>query len=159
MVRKTLVSILLGTLFAGISSCSMPPKEFPETISSEPKKVVPAKEPERVNYSFSSEYLIKKRFEGFDHFYFQKPRDSVLFTDTVTFYYSIPQETEVNFTIYNVLGQIVEEIKGGQQKRGQYEINLAPDYPSGIYFIRISTSSIETTGKFALFKDCHSKKE
>lgn len=67
--------------------------------------------------------------------------------------YSIPEESNVNLTIYNILGQSVREVISEYQKAGNYEIVFnAADLTSGFYIYRITTGKFISTKKMLLLK-------
>lgn len=61
--------------------------------------------------------------------------------------YKLPQESFVNLSLFNTLGQLVKVIVNGKEQAGNYiEIINSDNMSSGIYFYRISAQSI---GKIA----------
>lgn len=65
--------------------------------------------------------------------------------------YSLPQETEVDLSVFNTNGQLVGTLAEGLQKAGEYKMNWnADDLPSGLYFLRLSTPHYHKTIKMTL---------
>lgn len=57
--------------------------------------------------------------------------------------YSIPTESKVNIKIYNLMGQLVNELVNGTKNEGAYEIRFdASAYSSGIYFYTINADAL-----------------
>ena len=64
--------------------------------------------------------------------------------------YALPQASEVNLTVYNLLGQEIEILVNEHQPIGTYEVSFdASILPSGIYFYRlIATATAVQAGAF-----------
>ncbi len=63
--------------------------------------------------------------------------------------YSIPVQSRVNLSVYNILGQQVKQIRNEMQPGGSYEIKFnADDLPSGIYFYTLISESADGKQKF-----------
>ena len=59
----------------------------------------------------------------------------------------------VNLTIYDVMGRVVETLHNGELKPGTYEADWnASNFPSGVYFYRLSASDYTETKKMVLIK-------
>jgi len=72
------------------------------------------------------------------------------FNPSTTIHYSIPNESEVSISVYNILGAKVEELFRGRSPAGNYEVNWnASNFSSGIYFLRMNAVSIKSNGHFA----------
>jgi len=67
--------------------------------------------------------------------------------------YGIPEESFVTLTVYNLLGQSVATLINEQQHAGTYGVSFdASDYPSGIYFYKITAGKFVSTHKMILMK-------
>jgi len=67
--------------------------------------------------------------------------------------YSIHEESNVNLTFYNILGQSVKVIISEYQNAGNYEIVFnATDLTSGFYIYRITAGNFISTKKMLLLK-------
>ena len=67
--------------------------------------------------------------------------------------YELPHNTEVNLTIYNLLGQEVEILVNEYQPIGTYEASFnASALPSGTYFYRLQADKFVQTKKMILLK-------
>ncbi|MCX6257074.1 MAG: T9SS type A sorting domain-containing protein, partial [Bacteroidia bacterium] len=68
------------------------------------------------------------------------------FSQTTTIRFSLPVDTHVTITVYNVLGEKVEEILSEVMSAGDYRIQLNADkYRAGEYFYRIITPEFTST--------------
>jgi subtilisin family serine protease len=72
--------------------------------------------------------------------------------------FSIPEISEVEFSVYNILGQIIEHKNLGKFEPGIYTITWSDrrtdntELPSGLYFYRIKTNKHSQTRKMVLLK-------
>ena len=63
------------------------------------------------------------------------------------------KELNVKLVIYDILGKEISTLVDGQLSAGTYETGWnAPDYPSGIYFCRLTSGYINITKKLVLVK-------
>lgn len=63
--------------------------------------------------------------------------------------YSLPYESNVKVSVYNMLGQKLETLVDGISKAGSFEVNFsASRYSSGIYFYTIEASSLDNAHKY-----------
>jgi hypothetical protein len=75
------------------------------------------------------------------------------FNPTTMIEYGIPEESFVTLTVYNVLGQAVTNLVNQQQHAGTYAVTFdASQYPSGIYFYKITAGDYVNTHKMVLMK-------
>ncbi len=75
------------------------------------------------------------------------------FNPTTNFKFSIPQAEFVNLTIYDAMGRVVETLHNGELTPGTYEANWnASNYPSGVYFYKLSSADFNQTKKMILLK-------
>ncbi len=64
--------------------------------------------------------------------------------------YSVPTESKIKLTIYNVLGETVNVLKDEVQKAGFHEITWnAKDLASGVYFVEMNAESKIDSKKFS----------
>lgn len=67
--------------------------------------------------------------------------------------FDIPRSTFVKLTVMNLLGQEVEILTSGQLSAGSYVADWnASEYPSGVYFYRLSAENYTDTKKMILIK-------
>ncbi len=67
--------------------------------------------------------------------------------------YSVPEASEVQLSIYNILGQKVAELVDGNVQPGKYEIEWnAENFVSGVYIVALKTGSRISTKKMTLIK-------
>ena len=75
-----------------------------------------------------------------------------------TISYSLPNESEILLTIYNIKGQKVKELIKGTQPAGSYNVSwdgkdeYGKDVTSGIYFYKLKTQQNEIIRKMLLLK-------
>jgi hypothetical protein len=63
--------------------------------------------------------------------------------------YSLPEESRVKITVYNSLGEMVKIMTNETAQRGWYETTFdATAIPSGIYFAKIETQSLQSSKQF-----------
>lgn len=67
--------------------------------------------------------------------------------------YALPENAVVKFTVYDVLGKEVETLVDEIQTAGYYEAEWnAADYPSGVYYYKLSAGDYTETKKMVLMK-------
>jgi hypothetical protein len=73
--------------------------------------------------------------------------------------FSIPERTQVNITVYDILGRRVKEIINKEYAPGTYETNINLEgLANGIYFINMHTKNISKTNKaLLLYGSQHAK--
>lgn len=75
------------------------------------------------------------------------------FNPTTSVRFSIERNAEVEFTIFNAIGQVVERHDFGQLRPGSYSVEWnAGTKPSGIYFYRLQADQLTQTRKMVLIK-------
>ncbi len=75
------------------------------------------------------------------------------FNPSTTIRYSLPQAANVEFEVFNVLGQRVYVDSKPMQQAGYHQIQLnASNWASGIYFYRLSSENQMLTKKMMLLK-------
>jgi hypothetical protein len=75
------------------------------------------------------------------------------FNPSTTIEYVLPERTDVNLRIYNVLGQHVKTLVNKQQEAGTHKITFdAGNLASGIYFYSLTVKGITMTRRFVLLK-------
>ena len=80
------------------------------------------------------------------------------FNSATTIEFSIPRRSSVKLSIYNILGQDVNEIEYGMLSAGEYvyiwdgRLGSGKAAPSGIYFYRIKADNIHQVRKMVLLK-------
>jgi len=75
------------------------------------------------------------------------------FNPTTNIQYSIPTESFVTVSIFDILGKEVATIINKKQSAGSYKTNFnASKLPSGIYFYRINAGNFSETKKMMLLK-------
>jgi len=75
------------------------------------------------------------------------------FNPSTTIKFAVPKESNVNLSIYNVLGELVSTLVSEQKKPGYYEYKLnSSNLASGIYLYRIKAGDFIKTKKMVLIK-------
>ncbi|MBD3234360.1 MAG: T9SS type A sorting domain-containing protein [candidate division Zixibacteria bacterium] len=75
------------------------------------------------------------------------------FNAKTTITYDLPQASDVNLSVYNILGQRVETLIDGYRQSGLNSITWdASEYSSGIYFYKLDTGDIVFTNRMVLLK-------
>ncbi|RKY97823.1 MAG: hypothetical protein DRQ13_04195 [Ignavibacteriae bacterium] len=75
------------------------------------------------------------------------------FNPSTTIKFAVPIESNVNLSIYNVMGELVSTLVNEQKKPGYYEYEFnASTIASGVYLYRIKAGSFVETKKMALMK-------
>jgi len=75
------------------------------------------------------------------------------FNASTTISYSLPEQEDVRIDIYNILGRRVATLFDGEQQAGNHEIVWrADEYPSGVYFARLSAGTRSENIKMLLLK-------
>ncbi len=65
----------------------------------------------------------------------------------------MPKASHVNLGIYNLLGEIVEELVSETRNAGSYEVPwVAFQVTSGIYFVRLNAGELQQTKKLMFIK-------
>ncbi|MCW8811038.1 MAG: T9SS type A sorting domain-containing protein, partial [Ignavibacteriaceae bacterium] len=67
--------------------------------------------------------------------------------------YSVPQSSQVQIKIFDVLGNEIETLVNEEKRAGTYEINWnAINLPSGVYFYQLRAGEFVSTKKMILLK-------
>lgn len=75
------------------------------------------------------------------------------FNASTTIEFTLPEEAEVELSVYNILGQKVATLCDGRKPAGKYVVTWnAGDYPSGVYFARLETKEYSKDIKMVLLK-------
>jgi hypothetical protein len=75
------------------------------------------------------------------------------FNPVTTISFSLPRESQVNLSVYNILGEKVKELKNEVMKPGYFEVQFdASAIASGVYFYRIQAGDFVSTKKMILLK-------
>ena len=75
------------------------------------------------------------------------------FNPSTTISFELPQDSNVQLRVYNVLGQEVETLLDEPRSAGYHQVNFnASNNPSGVYFYKISADSYSNTRKMMLVK-------
>ena len=80
------------------------------------------------------------------------------FNPATTIEYALPELSEIQIHIFNILGQKIRTLVNARQKAGYYKVvwdglnDAHQPVPSGIYFYRLSTSNFVKTKKMILLR-------
>jgi photosystem II stability/assembly factor-like uncharacterized protein len=75
------------------------------------------------------------------------------FNPVTSIRYSIPENTNVKLSVYNIKGEFVKDLVDQFQAAGEYSVNVkGNDWASGIYFYKIETGKFSVIKKMVLLK-------
>lgn len=75
------------------------------------------------------------------------------FNPRTTIRYQLPSASQVELTVFNLLGQKVTTLVSEKQKAGNYKVQWnASSFPSGVYFYRIQAGDFVQTKRMLLIK-------
>lgn len=75
------------------------------------------------------------------------------FNPITTINYKVPSKTEVNLSVYDMGGRLVDNLVNRTQSAGTYSVQWdASDYSSGVYFYKIQTDEFIQVNKCILIK-------
>ena len=75
------------------------------------------------------------------------------FNPSTTISYTLANTANINLSVYNISGQLIENLKNGYQDAGSYEIVWdASEQPSGIYLLRLQSENESFNQKLMLMK-------
>jgi len=75
------------------------------------------------------------------------------FNPSTTIKYSVPDLSNVNLKVYNLIGQEVAELVNKELQSGNYEVTFdAANLPSGVYFYRLQAGNFVDTKKMLLLR-------
>jgi len=75
------------------------------------------------------------------------------FNPSTTIKYSVPAQSKIKITLYDIIGNEVRTLFEGIQPSGVHEINLTADnLPSGVYFVSMTAENFNKTIKITLMK-------
>ncbi len=71
--------------------------------------------------------------------------------------FDLPRASHVQLSVYNVLGELVDELIDGDLPAGRHSVSWVPEaggdvMPSGVYFYKLNTQEISLTKKMLLLK-------
>ena len=73
------------------------------------------------------------------------------FNPSTTIKYSVPSQSKIKITLYDIIGNEVRTLFEGIQPSGVHEINLTADnLPSGVYFVSMTAENFNKTIKITL---------
>jgi len=75
------------------------------------------------------------------------------FNPSTKIHYDLPTKSFVKLEVFDALGREIESLVNGFQNAGTYEtIFNASQYPSGVYFYRLTTDNFSETKKMLFIK-------
>ena len=66
--------------------------------------------------------------------------------------YSVDKPAKINLSVYNIRGELVDNLVNEYKSDGIYKFNYTSHLPSGLYFYRINTGSKIIQRKMVLLK-------
>lgn len=75
------------------------------------------------------------------------------FNPSVRFDYSLPFESYVEISVYNIHGQLVSQLINSSMESGKYNIEWnAKSYSSGVYFVNFNINNVNSVQRVTLIK-------
>ncbi len=75
------------------------------------------------------------------------------FNPRTTIVYELPETQKINLSIYNIKGEIVEQLVAGRQSAGQHKIMWqAEKQPTGVYFVKLTAGNFSSVKKIMFMK-------
>ncbi|MCH7772048.1 MAG: T9SS type A sorting domain-containing protein [Bacteroidetes bacterium] len=75
------------------------------------------------------------------------------FNPNTSIKYSVPVQSKIKITLYDIIGNEVSTLFDGIQQSGAHEINLTADnLPSGVYFVSMTAENFSRAIKITLMK-------
>jgi hypothetical protein len=75
------------------------------------------------------------------------------FNPTTLLPFDVPQQSQVDIVVFNVMGQQVARPVSGVYAAGRYQVNFAGDnLPSGVYLVKMTAGNFTSMGKMMLLK-------
>jgi hypothetical protein len=75
------------------------------------------------------------------------------FNPTTTFGFYLPKSGQVSLKIYDILGQLVDQVIEGRRSAGEHSINYdATGLASGVYIYQLETENFKASRKMLLMK-------
>ncbi|MEJ2494618.1 MAG: T9SS type A sorting domain-containing protein, partial [Ignavibacteriaceae bacterium] len=75
------------------------------------------------------------------------------FNPTTTIDYTLPEQSMVTITIYDAIGDEIDQIFSGEKAAGSYSVQWnAANYASGIYFYKLAANNFVQVKKMLLLK-------
>jgi hypothetical protein len=75
------------------------------------------------------------------------------FNPTTKISFTLPEDRFVNLSIYNLLGQKIQELINGHLSKGTHPITWnGAEFSSGVYFYQLKTKDFSQTKKMILLK-------
>ncbi|MDY6787620.1 MAG: T9SS type A sorting domain-containing protein, partial [candidate division WOR-3 bacterium] len=76
-----------------------------------------------------------------------------VFTGSSVLKYQLPRESDVDISIYDISGRMVNNIVSGVKKAGIYKINInASNYSAGTYFIRMKSDEYDHAERMTIVR-------
>jgi hypothetical protein len=124
----------MGTLINDIGHCGGPNSlwatwDFPVTVEDDGEHML-----------LTKEFIISQNYPN-------------PFNPSTKLKYSVPQTSQVQIKVYDVLGNEIETLVNEEKSVGSYELTwYAENLPSGIYFYQLKTGDFVSTKKMILLK-------
>ena len=75
------------------------------------------------------------------------------FNPTTTIKFSLPYAGNITLSVFNVIGEEVQNLENGYKEAGSYEVNFdASKLTSGFYFYQLNAGDFKQTKKMILLK-------
>lgn len=102
------------------------------------------------NFKFSDVVMIEDAVLNEFQLYRNYPNP---FNPSTTIKYSLPRQSRIKISLYNILGNLVETLFDGEQTAGIHQLILnAKDLSSGVYFVSMEADHFNKSIKISLVK-------
>ena len=107
----------------------------------------------KIRSSYESMFTYAEPEEGVDTRYSLKQNYPNPFNPTTIISYSIPQNSDVQLSVYSLLGERVASLFNGYEEAGKHEISFnGSDLPSGVYMYELRINDYSEVKKMVLLK-------
>ena len=105
------------------------------------------------NNSQFTAHINKKENPGIPQNFQLKQNYPNPFNPITTFEFSLPENTNISLSIYNLSGHLIQNLTKGYKSAGEYKIKWeAADFPSGVYLYKLKTDKFADVKKCILIK-------
>ncbi len=78
--------------------------------------------------------------------------NSIVHSSGLEIKYTLPRKSDISIGVYDAMGRVVYSLRKDDVEAGWYELKIANDIPSGIYFVNMKAGEFSQTKKAILFR-------